>query len=76
MISLRLLIPLVGVLGSASLMLCLTIASSANAQAQFDFIEATIPQLQAALSAGTITSRALVAAYLARIEAYTSVGPR
>jgi amidase len=59
----------------ALLMLCLTIASSAHAQSRFEFIEATIPQLQTALSAGTITSRELVTAYLARIEAYDQRGP-
>jgi Asp-tRNA(Asn)/Glu-tRNA(Gln) amidotransferase A subunit family amidase len=41
----------------------------------FDVVEATIPQLQAALGAGTVTSRDLVAAYLARIDAYDQKGP-
>ncbi len=41
----------------------------------FDLLEATIPQLQAALLTGAVTSRALVSAYLARIEAYDQVGP-
>jgi len=60
---------------SCCALLLLCIASSAHAQSRFEFIEATIPQLQAALSAGTITSRELVAAYLARIEAYDQHGP-
>jgi amidase len=41
----------------------------------FQLMEATIPQLQAALAAGTITSRQLVNSYLARIEAYDRRGP-
>ena len=75
MISLRFFIQRAGVLGSALLMFNLTSASNVNAQPRFEFMEATIPQLQAALSTGTITSRDLVAAYLARIEAYDKRGP-
>jgi amidase len=41
----------------------------------FELMEATIPQLQAALATGTITSRDLVTMYLARIEAYDQRGP-
>jgi amidase len=41
----------------------------------FELMEATIPQIQAALSAGTITSKELVTAYLARIDAYDQHGP-
>jgi hypothetical protein len=54
------------------------IVQSVSAQAQprpFELIEATIPQLQAALASGTVTSRDLVAMYLARIEAYDKHGP-
>src|SRR5215468_11073553 len=50
----------------------------ANAQTRprsFELLEATIPQLQAALATGTITSRELVTMYLARIEAYDQRGP-
>jgi amidase len=49
----------------------------ANAQSRpsFEIMEATIPRLQAALSTGMITSRDLVAMYLARIEAYDQKGP-
>ncbi len=39
------------------------------------FEEDTIPQLQAALTKGTLTSRDLVEAYLSRIEAYDKRGP-
>src|SRR5262249_47472289 len=51
-----------------------------NAMAQpsppsFELIEATIPQLQTALSAGHVTSKELVTAYLARIDAYDQRGP-
>src|SRR5205807_3929042 len=35
----------------------------------------TIPELQAAMAAGTVTSKQLVAAYLARIKAYDHDGP-
>lgn len=54
----------------------------ANAGAQrtkkpaFDVTEATIPQLQAALADGRTTSVALVDAYLARIAAYDTHGPK
>src|SRR5690348_17002798 len=53
------------------------IVRNADAQSRpsFEPMEATIPQLQAALSAGIITSRDLVAMYLARIEAYDQKGP-
>ncbi len=37
--------------------------------------EASIPQLQAALASGAVTSRQLVKAYLARIAAYDQAGP-
>lgn len=41
----------------------------------FDPMEATIPDIQAALAAGSVTSRDLVAWYLARIAAYDQKGP-
>jgi Asp-tRNA(Asn)/Glu-tRNA(Gln) amidotransferase A subunit family amidase len=41
----------------------------------FDVVEKTIPELQAAMAAGTVTSKGLVEAYLARIEAYDRHGP-
>lgn len=42
----------------------------------FDVVEATIPELQGALSTGRLTSVQLVDAYLARIRAYDQRGPR
>jgi amidase len=39
-------------------------------QARFDVAEATIPQMQAALTAGRVTSHELVLLYLARIATY------
>jgi hypothetical protein len=42
---------------------------------QVELLETTVPQLQAALTAGTITSRDLVSSYLARIDAYDQRGP-
>ena len=41
----------------------------------FDVLEQTIPELQAAMEAGRVTSRRIVAQYLARIEAYDRRGP-
>ena len=41
----------------------------------FDVMEKSIPELTAALNAGEVTSRELVAAYLARIKAYDQSGP-
>lgn len=46
-----------------------------EAQAPYDVVEKTIPELSAAMRAGTVTSKALVQAYLARIEAYDHQGP-
>ena len=39
---------------------------------EVELLETTVPQLHAALTAGTITSRDLVSMYLARIDAYDS----
>ena len=44
-------------------------------QAAYDVMEKTIPQLQEAMAAGTVTSRELVEMYLARIAAYDKQGP-
>ena len=41
-----------------------------------DVVEASVASLRAALEAGETTSEELVRAYLARIEAYDSAGPR
>jgi len=40
-----------------------------------DVVEATIPELQAAMAAGKVTSVQLVDAYLARVAAYDARGP-
>ncbi len=42
---------------------------------RFDVMEASIAEIAAALDAGEVTSRELVAGYLARIEAYDQRGP-
>jgi Asp-tRNA(Asn)/Glu-tRNA(Gln) amidotransferase A subunit family amidase len=42
----------------------------------FNLLEATIPELQTALSDGILTSQCLVEWYLARIEAYDQCGPK
>lgn len=42
----------------------------------FDVFEASILDLQAAQTAGRVTSRGLVESYLARIQAYDQAGPR
>jgi Asp-tRNA(Asn)/Glu-tRNA(Gln) amidotransferase A subunit family amidase len=54
------------------------IAQSPRAPAarDFDVMEKTIPELQAAMESGAVTSRELVGAYLARIRAYDHDGPR
>jgi len=48
----------------------------ASAASPFPFLEATISQLQARLQSGRLTSRTLVAAYLARIEDLDRRGPK
>ena len=61
-----------------SLLLCGGIVGDGRAQApvrSFEVLEATIPELQAALAAGSVTSRGLVGMYLARIDAYDQRGP-
>jgi amidase len=52
-----------------------TVLLGQTAAPPFDVFEKTIPELSAAMAAGTVTSQALVAAYLARIEAYDHRGP-
>ncbi|MBH0082455.1 amidase [Salinibacterium sp. SWN167] len=42
----------------------------------FDVVEASIAELHEALAAGTLTSEALVAAYLERIDRYDRSGPK
>ena len=52
------------------------VGDSATAAPTFDVTERSIDDLQAALGSGAVTSRQLVAAYLARIAAYDQHGPR
>jgi len=47
-----------------------------KAKPTFDVVEASIADLQAAMSSGKITSRELVALYLARIKAIDKAGPK
>ena len=49
---------------------------AAPPRAAFEVQDKTIEELQAALTSGAVTSRALVLAYLARIRAYDLQGPR
>jgi Asp-tRNA(Asn)/Glu-tRNA(Gln) amidotransferase A subunit family amidase len=63
---------------AGAFLLGIAFAPEGRAQKQtesFVLLEATIPQLHAALAAGTITSRQLVSMYLARISAYDKKGP-
>ena len=53
-----------------------TLATGAVANAPFAVDEATIPGIHAAMTAGTLTSRQLVQAYLDRIAAYDRQGPK
>jgi Asp-tRNA(Asn)/Glu-tRNA(Gln) amidotransferase A subunit family amidase len=56
-------------------LLCLLGPDRVEAQAPYDVVEKTIPELAAAMRAGAVTSKSLVQAYLARIEAYDHTGP-
>jgi len=47
-----------------------------KAKPTFDVVEASVADLQAAMSSGKITSRELVALYLARIKAIDKAGPK
>ena len=48
---------------------------AATAPPPFDVLEKTIPELQAAMEDGVVTSRQIVTQYLARIAAYDDRGP-
>src|SRR6185503_17143202 len=52
------------------------VAATPVAAQSFEVYEATIPQLQSALTAGRVTSVQLVGAYLDRIARYDQAGPR
>ena len=71
----RIKLPTIG--AGVFLALCIVGVGRAQAPARpFELLEATIPELQAALAAGSVTSRDLVAMYLARIDAYDQKGRR
>jgi amidase len=53
----------------------MVVAALAGPAQAIEVTEASIPQLQAAMTSGKVTSRQLVQAYLARIAAYDSQGP-
>ena len=53
----------------------LALATASAQAAPIEVVEATIPELQAAMAKGALTSRQLVLAYLARIAAYDRAGP-
>jgi len=48
----------------------------AKAAATFDVVEASVADLQAAMTSGRITSKELTALYLARIKAVDQAGPK
>jgi amidase len=65
-------------LAGALILIAVNHVTHARAQVQtrqVELMEATVPQLRAGLTAGTITSRDLVTMYLARIDAYDQRGP-
>src|SRR3954463_16091195 len=55
--------------------LLLAVHLFAQKPAQFDVVEATIPEVHDAMKAGRLTCRALVDQYLKRIQAYDKNGP-
>jgi amidase len=59
----------------AMILAAMTPALLAAPARAIEVTEASIPQLQAALAGGKVTSRQLVQAYLARIAAYDQAGP-
>ena len=56
--------------------LTLVLLCPAGRAQQFDAFEKSIPELQAAMSSGAVTSEALVRQYIDRIEAFDRDGPR
>jgi amidase len=74
----RICVRLIAVVAGASLWLGgggVEVGRAQGPSRPFALVEATIPELQAALGAGSVTSRDLVAMYLARIDAYDQKGP-
>jgi len=69
-----------GVVRSAGLFVAVVgfgcgVSSDEDIGTQFDVMEKSITEIAAALGTGEVTSRGLVASYLARIEAYDQHGP-
>ena len=64
-----------GALGLTFVLAGCQAAPSGPSAPSFDVVEASIAEIHAAMNAGSLTSRALVEAYLARIEAYDKQGP-
>jgi hypothetical protein len=56
--------------GVAAVGLLVMAPTLAGQRPSFDVLEKAIPELAAAMTAGTVTSQALVQAYLARIDAF------
>ena len=69
----------VGASFALAVLLCLVVpfkcGEAQTSPDSFSVMETTIPQLQAALAKGRISSRDLVSMYLARIDAYDKKGP-
>jgi amidase len=61
---------------AVALAACLRALPHAAAAPGFDVLEKSIPELQEAMASGAVTSRQLVAEYIARIDAYDRGGPR
>lgn len=55
---------------------CVTATAKASESASFEVFETPILELQAAQTAGKVSARGLVEAYIARIEAYDRAGPK
>lgn len=66
-----------GISGAAMLLSAAALPTQASAQARaaFDVVETTIAQVHAEFTAGRLTCRQLVQAYLDRIDAYDKRGP-
>jgi len=62
-------------LPALALALAATPALAQEGEPPFDVYEVSIPQLQAAMESGRVTSAQLVDAYVARIRAYDQFGP-
>ena len=63
------------ILTAVALIAALSSAVPSSQAPPFDLVEKSIAELGIAMSAGTVTSKQLTAAYLARIEAFDQRGP-